>query len=145
MSAPEWSLWVERLKERVPMLQVVGLASDFTDAVRTKATNRPYQAYVIPISSAANKVPHGSLSRVTELTWTVAVAFSVLHFSDPTGERAASDFATVQSSIWDALIGWVPTQEQGAHAVLLGPGRRLGYSGPAQWWADRYTYKQRIS
>lgn len=139
---------IERLREQVPALKLVGGAADRV-AVEQSATLTTPAAFVIlaaediQTTKASGLMVHGVRARID-------VIYQIRHYRDGSRGFAHTDaLESVVAAGRAALNNWRPTGPEGATVELMtGAGRAqlLALRERDQWWLDPFEveYRSRV-
>lgn len=125
---------IERLREQVPALRLVGGSAELELAQRINR-NHP-AAYVVPSEETGVKPTHmGSISQ--QQVWAdFAVTTAVSNVAASTS--ALRELRALRAAQAAALMGWVMPGLDGAEPVGWLRGRLVGIRDSTLWWADEY-------
>jgi len=130
---------IDRLREQVPTLRIVGGGVDLAKLTTTPATPA---AYVVPLRD--NPQPNRGVNAVIQ---TVEHRFGVLlvvrDVSKAQGEAAHDDaLDELRQSVFAALLGW---QHPDADGVLAYAGGGLqAFDGGVLYWAEEFTVDSQL-
>lgn len=138
ITLPDPQDWVDRIQDRVPDLQLVGVWKDLSRLMEDSARQifRFPAALVIP---NADRTFGGSTvnpyaSQVVTASWGVLIG--VRSYRDQSGADAGDTLRGLRESILEALLGW----QQDTTQITFAGGRVMSLGDGMLWWQDNFDH-----
>lgn len=125
---------VQRIKETVPEIRLVGRAAEFQVAAETNPTATP-ACFVIPMNELPGS-PAAANVMIQRVDVTVGVIFVVKNLSDNKGAAAGVDLDVLRQKVRDQVFGWSAAPELDPFA--RGSGQLLAFREGHIWWQDLF-------
>lgn len=125
---------IDRLRDEVPALKIVGGAAQFERALGG-LTALP-GAFVLPASEVASESPFMDGTVEQRVSAEFAVVIAARNLADDEGAAAVEALEPVRVAIRSALLGWKVSADLDS-AEFRG-GDFLAFDNGVLWWSDRY-------
>lgn len=137
-------LIVQRVREQVSALHLVGGAADYA-AVKELAAFRTPSCYVIFAEERnTGKVPPAPCTTIQESVAQFGVVLALRHYKELRGEQMHQEARALIGAVRTALIGWRPPAP-GARSVSWLSGKVLDYDAGVLLYADLYELPYMLS
>lgn len=126
---------IERIRQGVPDLKLVGGSVQFTAAAERQPTAVP--ACFVLTHSELPGPPAAANLLIQRVRIDIGIVLVVRNVSDTTGQAAALDTEQLRQKVKDQLYGWMPAGAQ--EPLSRGPGQLLAFREGHVWWQDIYS------
>lgn len=130
--------WVDRIKNLVPDLQLVGIWEDITKLMEDSARQiyRFPAALVIPNAdrTTGGNTVNPYVSQIVTASWGVMIG--VRSYRDQSGTDAGDTLRGLREKIMEALLGW----QQETTQITYAGGRVMSLGDGMLWWQDNFEH-----
>lgn len=126
---------IERIRQLVPELRLVGRAAEFQAAAENNPGVTP-AVFVIQMTERPTPPATAGLL-LQEISTSIGLIFVVKNLADTKGAAALADLEALRQKVRYAIYGWAPSEQ---HAPLWrGVGNLLAFRDGHVWWQDVFN------